>query len=370
MPTKTPIAFGPALIVPAALLLLPVLGRWASGASLAVLGEFPPHLHIPVDYPRFSWVAVILIVGLAALVLGPGWRRAPTPSAPVPPPPVPAAEGPRRWPRWGIAALLWTLAWWILAWTRQSWFAWGQSYTFFPLWLGWIVVVNAAIERRTGSCLMRREPRQWFTLFGASALFWWAFEWLNRFVQNWHYLGVEDVGAVEYALHASLCFSTVLPAVAAAQEWLTSWPRLERRLAHGPRWAWLQRRWAGPVLLLAGADGLIGAGALPELFYPALWVAPLMLALGLLLIGKRDGWWTALSRGDWRATGTWALAAMLCGFWWELWNVRSAAHWIYTVPYVQRWHLFEMPALGYLGYLPFGLECALAVWTLQALRNR
>ena len=35
-------------------------------------------------------------------------------------------------------------------------------------------------------------------------------------------------------------------------------------------------------------------------------------------------------------------------------------HWIYTVPFVQRWHVFEMPVLGYLGYLPFGLECGLA----------
>jgi hypothetical protein len=27
------------------------------------------------------------------------------------------------------------------------------------------------------------------------------------------------------------------------------------------------------------------------------------------------------------------------------------------VPFVQRFHIFEMPILGYAGYLPFGLEC-------------
>jgi hypothetical protein len=27
---------------------------------------------------------------------------------------------------------------------------------------------------------------------------------------------------------------------------------------------------------------------------------------------------------------------------------------------VQHFHVFEMPLLGYAGYLPFGLECALA----------
>jgi hypothetical protein len=35
------------------------------------------------------------------------------------------------------------------------------------------------------------------------------------------------------------------------------------------------------------------------------------------------------------------------------------------VPFVQRWPVFEMPLLGYTGYLPFGLECGLvAVWVL------
>jgi TRAP-type mannitol/chloroaromatic compound transport system substrate-binding protein len=32
---------------------------------------------------------------------------------------------------------------------------------------------------------------------------------------------------------------------------------------------------------------------------------------------------------------------------------------------VARWPVFEMPLLGYTGYLPFGLECALAVAWLE-----
>jgi len=56
------------------------------------------------------------------------------------------------------------------------------------------------------------------------------------------------------------------------------------------------------------------------------------------------------ARGRWRAV-----------FFWELWNYRSLAKWVYTVPFVQRWPIFAMPLLGYTGYLPFGLECVLAV---------
>jgi hypothetical protein len=28
-----------------------------------------------------------------------------------------------------------------------------------------------------------------------------------------------------------------------------------------------------------------------------------------------------------------------------------------SIPYVQVFHIFEMPLLGYAGYLPFGLKC-------------
>jgi len=51
------------------------------------------------------------------------------------------------------------------------------------------------------------------------------------------------------------------------------------------------------------------------------------------------------------------MAALVCGFFWEMWNYYSLAKWVYSIPYVHRFQLFEMPVLGYLGYLPFGLLC-------------
>ena len=60
------------------------------------------------------------------------------------------------------------------------------------------------------------------------------------------------------------------------------------------------------------------------------------------------------------------LAALVCGGFWEMWNTYSLAKWVYAVPFVNRFHLFEMPVLGYGGYLPFGLECAAVVALLPA----
>jgi hypothetical protein len=361
MPRVTP---APAtLAITVLVLALPLAGGLLAGGSLAEFTRFPPPLEILTDYVRFSPLAAGAVATLVAAVAW-AWFHGCRPRSVTPADPVSPAT-PRRFPIWGWIALGWTGAWWVLAWTRFAWFAPLQQYTFFPLWLGLIVSVNAATERRTGSCLMRRAPRPWLVLFGVSAACWWAFEWLNRFVRNWHYLNVKEVGAVEYALHATVCFATVLPAVAAIAEWLSSHPRWNERVAHGPAWTWLARRDTAIALIVLGCASLFATGLRPHWFYPALWVSPLALFLAVPGLTGRPGLAQEMARGDWRRAASWIIGALACGFFWELWNWHSLAKWIYTVPGVERWHLFEMPALGYAGYLPFGLECLLvAEWVI------
>ncbi len=65
---------------------------------------------------------------------------------------------------------------WALAWTRFDWFAPFQEHTFTPLWLAYIVVVNAACVARTGGSPLIDRPGLLIGLFPASALFWWFFE--------------------------------------------------------------------------------------------------------------------------------------------------------------------------------------------------
>lgn len=56
-----------------------------------------------------------------------------------------------------------------------------------------------------------------------------------------------------------------------------------------------------------------------------------------------------------------ALAGLICGFFWEMWNYYSLSRWEYVIPQVHGFQLFEMPLLGYAGYLPFGLTCVAIV---------
>jgi len=301
----------------------------------------------------FRWAAFLIYALVIAALVGPFVRRA-----------VRARDsGPRPvrrrpFPRWGWLGVGLVLVAWVFAWTRFAWFAPLQLYTFTPLWLGYILVINALTFRRTGRCILLDRPRCFTALFPASAAFWWYFEYLNRYVGNWHYLGVESITALEYFVHATISFSTVLPAVLSTRDWLASFPRLvagftrfwRLRFAGSKAFAW--------VLLILGATAFFGVGAWPQHLYAMVWVAPLLVLTSLQALVGRSNLLADLTHGNWTTALLPALAALACGFLWEMWNWKSLAHWEYTIPLVHRFLIFEMPVLGYAGYLPFGLVCA------------
>ena len=70
-----------------------------------------------------------------------------------------------------------------------------------------------------------------------------------------------------------------------------------------------------------------------------------------------------MREGRWDTVLVLFAAGLICGWFWELWNVFSMPKWIYHVPLVNLPKLFEMPLLGYGGYLPFALE-VFAAWSL------
>lgn len=344
----------PELLVLAAMVLgLPLLGIAIAGKPAARYLEFPPTTryveHAPFSLPLFLLGVLMVLAPLAPFVLRAVWYR-----------PEPGAEASmiRPFPRWGWAGVVSGIAFWILAWTRFSWFAPIQPHTFTPLWLSFAVVVNALAYRRAGRCLMTERPRFFLLLFPASAAFWWSFEYLNRFVQNWYYVDPSRYGPWEYFLLGTLPFSTVLPAVLSARELLRTFPRLDRPFRSFLPLPVRRPKAASRVLLAAAAVSLAGIGVRPDLFYPLLWVSPLLVLISLDGIAGRPHILSGVAAGDWREAVGYALAALLCGLFWEMWNFHSLAKWEYSIPYVQRFLLFEMPLLGYSGYLPFGLECA------------
>ena len=264
-------------------------------------------------------------------------------------------------PLWGWVGVVWMCVFWVIAWTRFPVFEWIQSYTFTPLWLGYILTVNALCYMRVGRCMVTHRRRELCCLFLVSAGFWWFFEYLNRYVNNWYYEGVPHPSDLHYIVSATLSFSTVLPAVAGTYEWLWTFPRLYQGLNRWRRWRLRNPKAFGGLLVLVGGVTLFLLGIYPHWLYPLLWLSPLFILVGGQLLTGRCLLFAALNRGDWRRSYLLSLSGLLCGFFWELWNWLSVARWCYSVPHVQVLHIFEMPLLGYAGYLPFGVECGVVI---------
>jgi hypothetical protein len=251
---------------------------------------------------------------------------------------------------------------WFAAWSELTPAEW-RRHMFTPLWLGYVLAMDGLAYRRAGHSVLTDRPRLFVALFPASAAFWWLFEHLNQFVRNWHYVGIQPSGDWSYFLQGTLPFSTVLPAIAVTWMWLRQAPRLEAVRLPAVR----GHRTLAWAALAGGTLGLAATGAWPAAFYPLLWIGPLLLFGSLQYLFTGETLLAALADGDWRPLLQPALAALACGLLWEFWNYWSQAKWHYSIPHVQRFHLFEMPLLGYAGYLPFGVTCALVLDTLARL---
>lgn len=259
-------------------------------------------------------------------------------------------KGLRRFPShgWlglGLIAVFWPLNW-LLEGPRTHW-------GFFPLWLGFCLTVDGLTVWRKGDSLLRRNSRRYIGLFLVSAPGWWLFELFNARLKNWYYDGRELFTDLEYGVLASIAFSTVIPAVFGAAELMGTFDWV-RRFRRGPSIrpsARTQR-----TFFLLGGSMMALMLLWPRYFFPFLWLSLYFLVEALnMRLGNRT-LLDDLQRGDWRAVAALWGGVLLTAFFWEMWNYFSYPKWIYTVPFVNFWHIFEMPLLGYGGYLPFSLE--------------
>jgi Domain of unknown function (DUF4332) len=224
---------------------------------------------------------------------------------------------------------------------------------FYPLaWWSYVAIADGVLMRRGAPALLG-PPWRVVRLLGlafASWAFWLLYEAVNLRIADWFYVGVPEVRPLRW-LGISLSFATVLPLLLVTERLVDLGLRPDAFRVRPMRLS------AGGLVAVqvAGVLFLLLPLAFPDHAFPLVWG---FLPLLLDPVNRRAGRPSLLAdweRGSARRFVALLLAGLICGLMWEAWNYLAVGRWIYTVPYLDRVKLFEMPPLGFLGFPPLAV---------------
>ncbi|MBM4273850.1 MAG: hypothetical protein FJ134_05235 [Deltaproteobacteria bacterium] len=218
-------------------------------------------------------------------------------------------------------------------------------------WWPYLLFLDGVLLYRQGESWLLFRTREFLRLAFLSVTAWLVFEACNLSLHNWRYMGLWPRWWMRWPAYA-LAFATVLPGIFLTSQVLQSLG-LGREAQGSPR---NLGRWQ-PWSLMAGAVLLVLPLICPTYAFPLVWLALIFLLDPFCDLMGGESLIVRGTRGERRELLCLAAAGLVCGLWWEMWNYPAGGKWIYTLPVLNSWRVFEMPLLGYLGFIPFALEC-------------
>ncbi len=241
-------------------------------------------------------------------------------------------------------------------------------------WVGYLITFEGLLHAY-GQSPIRTRPNRFVVVWLTSIPVWCVFDWINFYYMDaWRYHGLPPYFS-QRVVGYFIAFAAISPGMfLAAQLYQRLGLRRARTLAPGRiRFIELLLTWGVPLLLLALAILLTLRSRDATVLNLVLWIS---LIYVLDPINRRLGAPSIIA--DWRAGRygrTLALFAggATCGFCWEFWNYWALAKWTYHLPFLGaagEYRYFEMPWLGFLGFLPFALECWVMLNTIIVVLER
>jgi hypothetical protein len=242
-------------------------------------------------------------------------------------------------------------------------------------WAGYLVTADGFLamlakrKNRPDICSTRQRPNRFVLACLTSVSVWCYFDAVNfMFMDAWRYHGLPDNPIEKYAGYF-IAFAAISPAMFLA--------------AQGYQYLGLQH--ARIIRIPMGPNVMMGlfllGGAMTA--YPFIIQSPignLTLWVGLIFLLDPINHWLGgpsilqdWSFARWGRTLSLMAGGATCGLLWEFWNYWARSKWTYHLPFLgslESYRYFEMPWLGFLGFLPFAVECWVLFNTFLALCER
>ena len=236
-------------------------------------------------------------------------------------------------------------------------------------WTCYVMMADAAVLAIRGKSLLHDQPGRFCSLALLSIPLWLVFEAYNLRLENWIYTGVPAQWELAWLGYA-WSFATIWPGIFETADLveLFEWFKPGRPIRFS--------RIARNAMIAFGAFCLIAPLALPQnvarYLFVLVWIGFVFLLDPLNYRAGRPSFLGDFASGRHGRFYSFLLSGFICGWLWECWNYWAAAKWHYIFPMFQQYKIFEMPAPGFLGFLPFALECftmyVTAVWLFGDLR--
>jgi hypothetical protein len=247
-------------------------------------------------------------------------------------------------------------------------------------WTGYILFVDGFVLVRRGTSWLGSARHEFVFLAVLSIPLWLIFEFYNLFIRNWYYINLPE-SPFWRNFGYGWSFATIWPAIFETSELVATFRATSANDRSRPaglptrEFAPARRRLSawGWASIVGGASMLAWPLVLPSPYLAApVWLGFIFLldplnawrnaeAIGTRWFVEHSEELSSTTPGSARRSHdrliNLCLGGLVCGFVWEFWNYWARTKWIYTVPILPEWKIFEMPVPGYLGFAAFAVEC-------------
>lgn len=218
-------------------------------------------------------------------------------------------------------------------------------------WWSFILFMDGLNFRKSKTSPLAKSSRFFLYMAFVSVSVWLIFELFNLRVKNWSYHHL-PASLGERWLGYFIAFASVIPALKEISFYLGDFLKGRKAALFRIKVTPLTLR----IFFFLGLAFIFLPLFRPNLFFPLVWLCFIFLLEPLNYWLKNETFLADLEQRDWSRFWSWVLAGMAAGVLWELFNFWAGSHWEYRLPYFNFWRVFQMPVLGYTGFMPFALE--------------